>query len=225
VQQKFSRVFLAVTLACLAAAGHAQSAGKSLGGRTPQGKLMTRDELRVCMKERQSQQAHAAELEKRRAEVAAEVEAVNRQKAEVQAERDAYNARLAQGQAFNERIKAHGERVALFNERVKDFQSNPPEDRERVRGQLEAEGEAVARDDAAIKAEAAQWTAAAMEPARTALHEHVQAQQAAAAAATERKRALNSDIAAYDESLASWTQRCGNRPYREDDEKAVRAGK
>jgi chromosome segregation ATPase len=225
VQQKYSRILLAAVLACVGITSQAQSAGKSLGGSTPQGKLMTRDELRACMKERQSQQARAAELEKRRAELATEVEAVNRQKAEVQAERDAYNARLAQGQAFNERITAHGERVALYNQRVKDFQDNPPKDREQVRGQLEAEGEAVARDDAAIKAEAEQWTAAAMEPARTALNEHVQAQQAAAAAATERKRALNSDIAAYDESLASWTQRCGNRPYREDDEKAIRAGK
>jgi chromosome segregation ATPase len=226
VHQQFSRILLAVVLSTAAAAGQAQLAGKSLGGAAPQGKMMTRDELRVCMKERQSQQERAAAIEKRRTEVASEIEAVNRQKTEVQAERDAYNARLAQGQAFNERVKAHGERVALYNQRVKEFQESPPaKDIERLRGQLEAEGDAVAKADAAIKAEAAQWTSAAMEPARTALNEHVQAQQAAAAAAIEHRRQLNDDITAYDQSLAGWTARCGNRPYREDDEKAVRAGR
>lgn len=224
-QKQFSGLVLAAILAMSGSAGHAQSGGKTLGGSAPQGKLMTRDELRVCMKERQSQQERAAAIEKRRAEVATEVEAVNRQKADVQAERDAYNARLAQGLAFNERVKAHAERVSIFNQRVKDFQDKPPKDAEYVRGQLEAEGEAVSQADAALKAEAPQWTAAAMEPARTALNEHIQAQQAAAAAAAEHKRQLNDDITAYDQALAGWTLRCGNRPYREEDEKAVRAGK
>ena len=221
----FPSIVLALVLAAAGSASLAQSGGKTLGGSAPQGKLMTRDELRVCIKERQSQQERAAAIEKRRAEVATEVEAVNRQKTEVQAEREAYNARLAQGLAFNERVKAHAERVSLYNQRVKDFQDNPPKDVERVRGQLEAEGEAVSKADAALKAEAPQWPTAAMEPARTALNEHIQAQQAAAAAAIEHRRQLNDDIAAYDQSLAGWTLRCGNRPYREDDEKAVRAGK
>jgi len=224
VQQSISRLLLAITLAAAGTACQAQSAGKSLGGKAPQGKLMTRDELRVCMKERQSQQARAADLEKRRVDIAAEVEAVNRQKAEVQAERDAFNAKVAEGRAFDERVKAHGERVAEFNQRVKAFQDKPPKDAERVRGQLEAEGEAVAQADTAIKAEAEKWTTT-MEPARTALNEHIQAQQAAAAAAIEHRRVLNEDITAYDQSLATWTLSCGNRPYREEDEKAVRAGK
>jgi hypothetical protein len=223
--KQFSGVFFAFVLMAVGSAGHAQSGGKTLGGSAPQGKLMSRDELRVCMKERQSQQERAAGIEKRRAEVAAEVEAVNRQKADVQAEREAYNAKLAQGLAFNERVKAHAERVSIFNQRVKDFQDKPPKDAEHVRGQLEAEGEAVSKADAALKAEAPQWTAAAMEPARATLNEHVQAQQAAAAAAVEHRRQLNEDISAYDQSLAAWTLRCGNRPYREDDEKAIRAGK
>ncbi|MGM9489958.1 hypothetical protein [Ideonella sp. YS5] len=224
VQQSIPRLLLAITLAAVGAASQAQSAGKSLGGKAPQGRLMTRDELRVCMKERQSQQARAAELEKRRVDIAAEVEAVNRQKAEVQAERDAFNAKAAEGRAFNERVQLHGERVAEYNQRVKDFQGKPPKDAELIRGQLQAEGEAVAQADAAIKAEAEKWTTS-MEPARTALNEHVQAQQAAAATAIEHRRVLNEDITAYDQSLATWTLSCGNRPYRDEDEKAVRAGK
>jgi chromosome segregation ATPase len=223
VQQAISRLLLAIVLSAVGTAGQAQSAGKTLGGKAPQGKLMTRDELRACMKERQSQQTLAAGLEKRRADIAAEVEAVNRQKAEVQVERDAYNAKVAEGQAFTNRVKAHGERVAQYNQRVKEFQDHPPKDAQLVRGQLEAEGEAVAQADAAIKAEASKWDAT--ESTRTALNEHVQAQQAAAAAAIEHRRALNDDITAYDQSLAQWTLRCGDRPYREDDEKAIRAGK
>lgn len=206
----------------------AQSAGKTLGGDAPAkgGKMMTRDELRTCLQEQQAQAVQVAELEKRRAEIAAEADAVRQQKDAVQAEREAFAAMATQVQAFKEKVKAHGERVALYNERTQAFKENPPRgaDAERERGQLQAEGESVTQADAAIKAEAAQWTAK-VEPARAALTEHTQAQQAAANAAIERNRVFNEAVKAQEDQLAAWKQRCGNRPYREADEKAIRAEK
>lgn len=213
---------LALALGFAASAALAQAAGaKSLGGNAAKGATMSKAELRACLKEQQDQQARAAALEKRRVEVAAEAEAVRKQKDAVQAERDGLVART---QAFNDRVKAHGERVVLYNQRLKEFQDNPPRgpDAERERGQLEAEGEAVAKADAAIKAEGAQWSST-IEAARAALAERVRAQQAAAAEAIEHHRAFNDEVKAYDDALAAWQERCGNRPYREADEKAVRA--
>lgn len=224
-----SSATVALVVACawpLAAVG--QTAGKTLGGDKPAkgGTMLTRDELRACLKEQQAQAAQVADLEKRRAEIATEAEAVRQQKDTVQAERDAFATMAAQVQAFKEKVKAHGERVALYNERTKAFKENPPRgaDAERERGQLEAEGEAVAQADTAIKTEAAQWTAK-VEPARAALTEHTQSQQAAANAAIEHNRVFNEAVKAQEEQLAAWKQRCGNRPYREADEKAVRAEK
>lgn len=220
---------VALMLACAwPLAAMAQAAGKTLGGDAPAkgGTMMTRDELRNCLKEQQAQAAQVAELEKRRAEIAAEADAVRQQKDAVQAERDAFAAMATQVQAFKERVKAHGERVALYNERTKAFKDNPPRgaDAERELGQLEAEGAAVTQTDAAIKAEAAQW-AAKVEPARAALTERTQSQQAAASAAIEHHRAFNEAVKAHDEQLTAWKQRCGNRPYREADEKAILSGK
>jgi predicted nucleic acid-binding Zn-ribbon protein len=212
----------------LAAPAHAQSGTKTLGGDKPAkgGTMMTRDELRSCLKEQQAQAAQVAELERRRAEIAAEADAVRQQKDAVQVERDAFAAMATEVQAFKEKVKSHGERVALYNERAKAFKENPPRgaDAEREHGQLEAEGAAVSQADAAIKAEAAQWTAK-VEPARAALTEHTQAQQAAANAAIEHNRVFNEAVKVQEDQLAAWKQRCGNRPYRESDEKAIRAEK
>ncbi|MEK8032684.1 hypothetical protein AACH06_17835 [Ideonella sp. DXS29W] len=214
-------------LALLAGPSWAQSGAKTLGGgAAAKGTMLTRDELRACLKEQRAQTARVAELEQRRAEIAAEADAVRQQKEAVQAERDAFAAMAAQVQAFKEKVKAHGERVAVYNQRLKEFQDDPPRgvDAERQRGQLEAEGAAVAQADAAIKAEAAQWSAK-VEPARAALTEHTQAQQAAANAAIEHNRVFNEAVQAQDEQIAAWKQRCGNRPYKEADEKAIRAEK
>lgn len=199
-------------------------AAKTLGGgdAAKGTALMTRDELRACLKERQAQTVQVAELEKRRADVVAEADAVRKQKDAVQAERDAYAAMANEVQAFKEKVKAHGERLAIYNQRVKAFKETPPvKDAERERGQLEAEGEAISQADVAIKAEAAQWTAKA-EPARAALTEHTQAQQAAAALAIEHDRAYTEAASAQEQQLAAWKQRCGDRSYREADEKAVK---
>lgn len=230
VMRKRARVAfggLALSLLPVLAAAQAGAAPKTLGGAgAAKGALMTRGELRTCLKEQGAQQARAAELEQRRAEIRAEADAVRKQKESVQAERDAYAAKAEQAQGFKARVQAHGERVALYNQQVKEFTDNPPRgaDAERQRGQMEAEGDALAKADAAIKAEAAQWTAT-IEPLRATLAEHVQAQQAAAAAAIEHHRAFNDEAKAHDDQLAAWQARCGNRPYLEADEKAVRAGK
>lgn len=201
------------------------AADKTLGGSAgaPKGAMLTRDELRVCIKQQQAQQARLAELERQRDAVAAEADAVRQQKQDVQAERDAYQARLDAAQA---RIKAHGERVAQYNQRLKSFQDDPPKgkDAEYQRGLLEGEGDAIAKADAAIKADAARMSAE-LDQARQQVVSHAQAQAAAAASANEHNRQFNADAKAYDDELEDWKQRCGSRPYKDADERAVRAGK
>ncbi|HEV8689029.1 MAG TPA: hypothetical protein VGQ91_01940 [Ideonella sp.] len=211
----------------LVALGQAGVASKALSGNTPgKGTLLTREELRTCIKEQQGQSLQATALEKRRGEIDAEAAAVRKQAGEVQAERDAYQAQGQAAQALKERLKAHGERVALYNQRFKEFQDNPPKgaNAERERGQLEAEGAAVAQADAAIKSEAVQFNAT-LDLMRRELAAHAQAHSAAATLANEHNRAFNDEVAARDAAVEAWKQRCGNRPYRDADEKAVRAEK
>ena len=216
---------LALSVLPLLAAAQAGVAGKALSGKAPsKGALLTRDELRACIKEQQAQTAQAATMEKRRAEIDAAAAAVRQQAQEVQAEREAYQAKADTAQSLKERLKAHGERVAVYNRRFKEFQDNPPKgaDAERDRGQLEAEGAAVTKADAAIKDEAVQFNAT-LEMMRRTLASNAQAQSAAAEAANARNRAFNDEAATHEAAVDAWKQRCGSRPYRDADEKAIRA--
>ncbi len=189
------------------------------------GALMTRDELRSCLKEQKAQQEGAVALERRRGEVAAQIEAARLQKDSVQAEREALMSRAKAAEAFSQRVAAHAQRVALYNQSVAAFKAKPPPepDAERILGELQAGGAALSRADAELKAEAPRW-AASLEPERQSLMTRVRAQQAAAAAAIEQHRVLNADSKAFDDRLEAWQQRCGNRPYLEADERAIRAG-
>ena len=202
------------------------AAAKSLTGQAPgKGAMLSRDELRACLKEQTAQKSRGELLEKRRAEVAGEADAARRLKDEAQAERDAYQAKANQAQVFKDKAKAHGERVEVYNKRVAEFQASPPvgAGAERERGQLEGEGEALAKAETALKAEGAQLTSQ-LEQGRTAVNQRIQAQQAAAASATERSKAFDAEVAAFNTEVDDWRKRCGDRPYREADEKAVRAG-
>jgi predicted nucleic acid-binding Zn-ribbon protein len=202
------------------------AAAKSLTGQAPgKGALMSRDELRACLKDQAAQKLRGDELEKRRTEVSTEADTARRLKDEAQAERDAYQAQANQAQAFKDKARTHGERVELYNKRFAEFQASPPvgAGAERERGQLEAEGDALAKADAALKAEGAQLNAR-LEQGRAAVNQRIQVQQAAAAAASERSKAFDAEVAAFNTQVSDWRQRCGDRPYREADEKAVRAG-
>ena len=48
---------------------------------------------------------------------------------------------------------------------------------------------------------------------------------AAAAEWNTRNAALAKSVNAYEDELANWKSDCEGRPYREDDEKALKAGK
>jgi hypothetical protein len=227
-------VWRAVGLAlCMSVAGHqvpAQGVGaaaKSLTGQAPgKGALMSRGELRVCLTEQAAQRSRGEDMERRRVEVAAEAGTARRLKDEAQAERDAYQVRANQAQAFKARAKAHGERVEVYNKRFTEFQASPPvgAGAERERGQLEGEGDALAKAEAALKAEGAQLDAQ-LEQGRVAMNQRIQAQQAAALAATERSKTFDAEVATFNTQVDDWRQRCGDRPYREADEKAIRAGR
>lgn len=213
----------------LAAAAPAQQpgvAGKALNGEAPaQGELLSRDELRACLKEQQEQHQQAAALERRRGELGQEAATVRQQLAEVQADRLAFGGWQRASEAFKQRLQQHGQRVVLFNQRVKAFQETAltAKGAERERGEIEAEAEALARADADLKAEGAQLDATIAQ-ARTALAAKAQAQAAAASAANTGNQRFNEEVQAHEAALAGWKVRCGSRPYRTADEGAVRAG-
>lgn len=225
----FLRAALSSAFAGLVATGAvAQSgvAGKALSGEAPaQGAVMTRDELRACLKDQQAQQQRAQALEQRRGELDREAAAVRQQLADVQADRLAFGGWQRSSEAFKLRLAQHGERVSLFNRRVKAFQETAltAKGAERERGEIEAEAEALARADAALKAEGAQLDVTIAQ-ARASLTAKAEAQATAASAANTANRQFNDEVQAHEAALAAWKASCGSRPYRSADEQAIRSG-
>lgn len=229
-----SSVFLRAALAFMLGGGVAAGAAvaqtgvadKALSGEAPaQGAVMTRDELRACLKDQQAQQQRAQALEQRRGEVDRDAAAVRLQLADVQADRLAFGGWQRSSEAFKQRLAQHGQRVSLYNQRLKAFQETAltAKGAQRERGELEAEAEALARADAALKAEGAQLDATIAQ-ARASLTAKAQAQATAASAANAANRQFNDDAQAHDAAVAAWKANCGGRPYRSADEQAVRSG-
>ena len=82
----------------------------------------------------------------------------------------------------------------------------------------------LSRIDAQQKAEGANMQSG-MQQEVAALNARVDAQAKRAADWNARSKALDTEANAYEDNRIDWKLNCGDRRYREDDEKAIRAGK
>jgi hypothetical protein len=122
---------------------------------------------------------------------------------------------------FSARVKDYQDRQADFD---RSGSSGPAADR--TRRNLEKEAAALKREDAELKAERSQVeTAGVSNDAVTKLNVRVAAQQERAQSWNDRSKKLVDDQQAYEDERISWIDNCGNRRYKEDDEKAIKAGK
>ncbi|HEX5687369.1 MAG TPA: hypothetical protein VFY73_25410, partial [Ideonella sp.] len=132
---------------------------------------------------------------------------------------DAFNARMND---FTARVKDHQERQFDFD---RSGGSGPAADR--TRRNLEKEAAALKKEDADLKAEHAQLqtTGAGADDTVAKLNVRVKAQQERADSWNARSKQLVDDQQAYEDERINWLDNCGNRRYKEDDEKAIKAGK
>ena len=225
----FHKTLFGAALCLAASLALAQgSAGKTstLGNAKAGAKLLSYDELSQCLKQRD-------DLGQRKPKLEAERTKLDGERAELQQVDDALKIERAKLDKLNEtaaditkRSKELSQQVADFNERAAKFASSPPSGPtgERQRRALE-------RDRAALDKAAAD-----LEAERTAVgpnaEQMVKTYQARVAqrdtSATEwntRNAALAKSVDVYEDELANWNSDCEGRPYREDDEKAIKAGK
>lgn len=205
----------------------AQEAGiKSLDGKAKAGgKVMTKEELRACMKQQD-------ELAKERTDVEVRREALNKERDAIQAENEALKTEQAAFKEKNTKIKDFNDRMAAFAARVDEYKKNAEELAEepagpsanRKRRELEKELAAIKKQEAANKVEG-DAIKASMEGDASALNARVDAQGKRAADWNTRSKSLDDEASAYEDRRIDWKLNCGDRRYREDDEKAIRAGK
>lgn len=179
---------VALAFACLLALGgmttfsapaNAQSQGASAKARSSADRVMTRNELRACLKESDALKTDKAAVDNERNEVARERVVVLKERDDADASFEAARASL---RAERESIDIkNDEAVNAYNQKAVAAQKSYDERRQAVDAKIEA------------------WNKRSQ-------------------SVTEREKA-------YNEAQQLWKDGCGSRRYREDDEKAIRAGK
>lgn len=219
----------ALSLACLGAAAQTKPASgpptKTISGKSAVGKLLTFKELEACFNEYDQLKPKADAFNDRRTAMSAERKQIE---AEAEALRNDGQAAELQAKvvAFNQRQAGFKERIDLFNKRQTDFNENRPAGPagERERKAIEAEREALLALEGPLKAEVDKLSAE-REAVTSSLQKRAEAQAAKATDWNARSKALDDEVAAFEETRAAWSDRCGNRPYNEEHEKILRSSR
>ncbi|TDM04994.1 MAG: hypothetical protein C4K60_21515 [Ideonella sp. MAG2] len=194
------------------------------GKASANGKMMTINELRTCLKQQESLKAQRAEVEKQRAALDAERLEIEKQNEEIKPLRDEVLARNEKIKAFNDKNSDFAKRVAAFNERSEEVRSSgrsgPSFDRQ-LR-ELDKEQRELQALDASLKAEG-KTLMDGVQSGIDQLNAKADASQKRATLWNTRNKQNEADAAAYEDKRMDWSANCGGRRYREDDEKALRA--
>jgi chromosome segregation ATPase len=196
---------------------------KTLGGKAASGKLLTREELRSCLKRLEDSQAGAKELEQRRAALDKEKDELASSGEVLKAERAEVETKLAAVRDWETRMRAHGVEIEAFNQRSKAAEQAPRAEREQIVKSLESDRERLTQARAPLAADEARLVPA-YQNAVKAYNERALARDGLVADWNERNKALNEAALKQEEQRSAWVAECANRPYLEDDEIAIKRG-
>ena len=203
----------------------AKPADKTLGGKpTGSGKLMTRDELRTCLKRLddvnqsgRDVEAQRPLLDRQREELKASAETLRADRAEVE-------RLLAAVREWEVRIRAHVVDIETHNKRSASLTELPRGEQQKVTEELKLERERLQKVRDALSVDEAKVVPAYQSTTKS-YNERAVVRDADVNDWNARNAASVDAAAKQQEARALWLNECANRPYLEDDEKAVKAGK
>jgi hypothetical protein len=201
-----------------------KAADKTLAGKAAIGNLLTRDELRACLKRLESFNVTSKDLEQRRVALDAEKAEITKGGDTLKADLAAVNVKLAAVREWEGRSAVHGAEVEAFNKRMKALDEMPRNQREAAAAELNVERERLNKARAVVDADLARVMPVYQDAAKE-YNQKALARDALIVAWNDRNKALNDESLKLDEERQSWLGECANRPYREDDELAIKAGK
>jgi chromosome segregation ATPase len=202
----------------------AKAAPKTLGGKAASGKLLTRDELRACMNRQEAINDGGKGLEQRRVALDAEKAEIAKSGDSLKADLAEVNVKLAAVREWEGRSAAHSGEVEAFNKRMKALDEMTRGQRDSAIAELNVERERLTKARAELDAAVARVLPPYQDAAK-AYNQKALARDAVIVAWNERNKALNDDALKAEEERQAWLGECANRPYREDDELAIKAGK
>jgi chromosome segregation ATPase len=185
-------------------------------------KILTRDELRSCMKRQEGIRQSRSDLEAKRSALDAERAQIEGSAAALSAERSTIEAQRSAITALSARFAEHKARIEDWNVRMVQLQERRVT--ERAMREMDLEKKAIEQAAVALEAERATLLPA-HEAAVQRYNSNIQEQDqrardwnARSGQRTEAER--NAEVERLD-----WMDDCSGRRFREDDEAAIRAGK
>jgi septal ring factor EnvC (AmiA/AmiB activator) len=197
---------------------------RTLGGKAPVGKMLTREELRTCLKRLDDINTMTKDLEGKRAALDKEKDGLAKSGDALKVERGDVEVKLAAVREWELRMRQHGTEIEAFNQRLKAAESAPANQRESLGKELEAERERLNKVRVPLSEEEARLVPA-YQGAVKGYNEKAQARDAQVADWNGRNKSINDSAAKHEEERSSWLAECANRPYREDDEIAIKRGR
>ncbi len=188
--------------------------------------ILSRDELRACLKQEESIRTRLAEHQARRAPIDEARQGISAQQEALRNERAQVDTVAAKVQAFRAKMEAHAARVAKWNTDAESYNARPPAGSvgERERQRINTERTALQTAQTELEAERKTMTEE-NEKVVAAFNVKAKEVEAAVAAWNERNQAWNDAGLRLEDERKGWVSSCADRRYREDDENAIRAGK
>lgn len=224
---------------------YAQTQGQSQGGKAAAAKpakslpatddakrrgkgdrIMTKDELRACMRLKESNDSGMAEIERRQAELDKERAELANAPDSSAGVRAAVDEKLAAVKQADAAYGEHGKAIQDWNERMAAFEAKAKDMRnaDRRREVLRQEHIALKATETRLLAERNEKVAL-YEAAVKEANEKLSQSSGRNAEWNKRSEALAADEQALLDSRRKWSTECGDRRFREDDEAAIKAGK
>jgi chromosome segregation ATPase len=198
-------------------------AQKSLGGGSGSGPVMTREELRACLKQQDTLKVRVADYDQQRA-------ALDKERADILQAKQAIDADRGGVQAgkindLNARAADVATRITEWNTRWQDFErlgrGGPTADRQRR--QLLREQKELNEENAAIDKEREGLSGVGGNAKE--INVKLEALNARTVAWNDRQKVVVKMGEDVTQARDLWAAECGSRRYREDDEIAIRQGK
>lgn len=221
VSSKFRPLATALAASLLVLGASAQT----LDGKAPaNGKLMSFNELKACIVQQEELKVRRTNLEAQRAQLDQERVGIEKETAALKADRDVLTKRNDDVRAYNEKLKAFSARVDSLNERVEQIKDGSLTGRnlERRQRELAKERAELEAEDVQNKAEGARLSGS-MEEFVAKLNARASEQERKANDWNARSKQLDNANVTYEDNRVDWRASCGDRRYREDDEKLIRS--
>jgi chromosome segregation ATPase len=197
---------------------------KTIGGKTATGKVMTRDELRACFARRDELNVSAKKVEAERTQLDAERTEVVKEGDAIKADRAEVDKRLAAVREWEERVKAHRAAVEAYNTRTAEAQAAKGQQQKDLLAKLTEDRAALEKTSQQLQADEAALVPVYQAAVKT-YNDKATARDAKVTSWNERNTAALKNTETHEDNRKTWVSECANRPYREDDEIAIKKGK